>query len=63
MIGSLISLCILLVIVGFVAWLVLKLVPIAEPFKSVILALLAIICLLMVLGTLFGWWAPPKLAF
>jgi len=52
MIGALIGLIILVIVIGFLFWAfqqLLPLVPIAEPFKTILRILLAGICLIIVI--------------
>ncbi len=49
-----ISLLIGIVVIGFVCWLLITLIPLPEPFPKVIVALACLMVLLMVLGY-FGY--------
>ncbi len=50
-----ISLLVTVVIIGFVCWLLVTLVPLPEPFPRIVIAIACIIVLLMVLRA-FGIW-------
>jgi heme A synthase len=55
--GFLFSLLVMVIILGLIWWII-TLLPIPEPFKTVAVVIVAVICLFYLLGLLFGY-APP----
>ena len=53
MISTLISLVVLCLVLGLIYWLIMQL-PIPEPFAGIIRVCVIVICILLVLGVLFG---------
>ncbi len=55
---SLITVIVVLVVVGFVLWLLMRFVPMASPFKEIIM-LLVVLAVVLWLLSFFGLWAGP----
>lgn len=47
------SLLVMVIVLGLIYW-ILSLLPIPEPFKQIVLVVFCIICLVYLLGMLFG---------
>jgi hypothetical protein len=60
MIGLLISLIVFCIVAGLIYYL-LTMLPLPEPFKAVVMAAFIIICILVLLGWLFGSVPLPRL--
>jgi len=56
--SSLITVVLLLVILGFVVWLLMRFVPIASPFREIILFVIVLAVVLWLLS-FFGIWSGP----
>ena len=50
---SLFSLLVLVIVLGLIYWVV-TLLPLPEPFKKIALVIILVVCLLYLLGILFG---------
>jgi len=55
--GLLFSLLIMVIILGLVWWII-SILPLPEPMKQIVTVILAVICLLYLLGLLFGYATP-----
>lgn len=60
MITGLLSLIVYIAIIGLIVWAIITIVPMPQPFKTVIVVIGALVCLLILLGALGG--APIKLS-
>lgn len=55
--GLLYSLLVFCIVMGLIYWLV-TVLPIPEPFKKIAIVIVIVICILYLLGILFGFAAP-----
>lgn len=55
---SLITVILVLVILGFIVWLLMRFVPIASPFREIILFVIVLAVVLWLLS-FFGIWSGP----
>lgn len=55
---SLITVILVLVILGFIVWLLMRFVPIASPFREIILFVIVLAVVLWLLS-FFGLWSGP----
>ena len=60
MISILISLAVFCIVAGLIYWLVMQL-PIPEPFAMIVKVCAIVICILLVLGVLFGGVSVPHI--
>jgi multisubunit Na+/H+ antiporter MnhB subunit len=51
------SLLVMVIVLGLIYWLM-TMLPLPEPFKQIALAIVVMICLLYLLGMLFGMASP-----
>jgi len=58
MIALLVQIAILALVAGLVYWLV-QMLPIAEPFATIVRVAVVLICVVMVLGVAFGGYSLP----
>ena len=56
--SSLITVVLVLVILGFIVWLLMRFVPIASPFREIILFVIVLAVVLWLLS-FFGIWSGP----
>ena len=56
--SSLFTVILVLVVLGFVVWLLMKYVPIASPFREIILFIIVLAVILWLLS-FFGIWSGP----
>jgi len=58
---GIVTIILVLIVIGFCLWLLLRFVPLAEPFKQVVIAIVVILLVLWILGYLGLVHVPAKL--
>ena len=58
MIALLLQIIILALVAGLIYWLV-QMLPIAEPFATIVRVGVIVLCIVVLLGLLFGWVSLP----
>jgi hypothetical protein len=51
------SLLVMVIVLGLIYWLI-TMLPLPPPFKNIALVIIVVICLIYLLGILFGGFAP-----